>query len=99
MTTIFDLKQAKWSYKAAVPPMLRSTQLPLPPAMHADARPVRPLHDAAWWSKAMRGFDFSSEDRLKPADYNAILWKGTMGAKPYPKSRDGHNGRVVATRN
>ena len=96
MATVFDLKQAKWTYRAKVPAMLRSTQLPLPPAMRADATPARPLHDAAWWANATRGFDFSAEDRLKPADYNALLWRGTKGERPYPKARDGRNRRMAA---
>jgi DNA-binding beta-propeller fold protein YncE len=96
MTTVFDLRQASWSYRAKVPAMLRSTQLPLPAATRADATPIYPLHDAAWWTAATQGFDFSSEDRLKPAPYNAVLWKGTMGGKAYPKSRDGRNRRVAA---
>jgi DNA-binding beta-propeller fold protein YncE len=96
MSALFDLKQAHWSYKAVVPPMLRAAQLPLPPTTHADASPVKPLHDAAWWAKATRGFDFSSEDRLQPIAYNALLWKGTMGEQPYPKARDGRNKRTRA---
>jgi hypothetical protein len=28
--------------------------------------------------------DFTTEDRLDPADFNRILWKGMMGNKPYP---------------
>jgi DNA-binding beta-propeller fold protein YncE len=94
MAAIFDLKQAAWTYKAVVPPVLRSTKLPLPPVMHAEASPPRPRHDAAWWAKATRNFDFSSEDRLQPVAYNALLWKGTMGDRPYPAARDGRNKRA-----
>jgi hypothetical protein len=28
--------------------------------------------------------DFTTEDRVDPADFNRILWKGMMGKKPYP---------------
>jgi DNA-binding beta-propeller fold protein YncE len=35
MADIFDLAQAGWNYKAIVPDVLRSTQLPLPPDVHA----------------------------------------------------------------
>jgi hypothetical protein len=28
--------------------------------------------------------DFSSEDRFDFARYNRVLWKGIMGARPYP---------------
>jgi hypothetical protein len=30
--------------------------------------------------------DFTSEDRLPPAEFNRILWKGMMGDTPYPAS-------------
>ena len=93
MTTVFDLTKSKWTYNALVPPLLRTTQLPLPPAKQADAAPRKPLHDAAWWANATKGFDFSSEDRLQPAAYNKVLWTGTMGDKPYPSARDGRNRR------
>lgn len=93
MTAVFDLTKSKWTYNALVPSLLRTTQLPLPPAKQADATPRKPLHDAAWWANATKGFDFSAEDRLQPAAYNKILWKGTMGDKPYPTTRDGKNRR------
>jgi len=93
MTAVFDLKKSKWSYEAQVPPLLKTTQLPLPAAKQAAAAPRKPLHDVAWWASATKGFDFSSEDRLQPVAYNKILWEGTMGARPYPTARDGKNRR------
>ncbi len=94
MTAVFDLKKSKWSYNALIPSLLRTTQLPLPVAKQAEATPRKPLHDAAWWANAMKGFDFSSEDRLQPAAYNKVLWEGTMGDRPYPTTRDGTNRRA-----
>jgi YVTN family beta-propeller protein len=93
MTAVFDLSKAHWSYEARVPDMLRTTQLPLPPQQKAEAAPVRPLHDAAYWARATKGFDFSSEDKVDPALYDRILWTGTMGDAPYPARRDGRNDR------
>jgi YVTN family beta-propeller protein len=93
MASVFDLKNAKWDYRAAVPSLLRTTQLPLPPLKKAEAAPRQPLHNAAWWADATKGFDFSAEDRL-PSSYNQILWRGMMGEKPYPAARDGKNRRM-----
>jgi hypothetical protein len=33
--------------------------------------------------------DFTTEDRVDPADFNRILWKGMMGRKPYPAAPAG----------
>ena len=60
-----------------VPPVLRSTALPLPPA--ATACVARPKHSAAYWAAAMAGQDFSSEDRLDTVRFNRALWKGLKG--------------------
>jgi hypothetical protein len=92
MANVFDLKQVNWTYDARVPDMLRSTQLPLPPQRGA-ASAVHPRHDAAYWTQRTRGFDFSAEDRLNAAVYNRVLWTGTVGERPYPATRDGHNRR------
>jgi DNA-binding beta-propeller fold protein YncE len=88
MTAVFDLKNAKWSYEARVPEMLRTTQLQLPGEKHAARITVRPLHDAAWWAKKTKGFDFSVEDRAPAVLYDRVLWQGTKGT-PYPTTRDG----------
>jgi YVTN family beta-propeller protein len=95
MANVFDLKQASWTYNARVPDMLRSTQLPLPPQRGA-ANAVRPRHGAAYWAQRTRGFDFSVEDHLNASAYNRVLWTGTMGDRPYPATRDGHNRRPRA---
>lgn len=97
MSAAFDLKTANWSYTAQVPAILYSTKLPLPPAANG-APPVKPAHDAAYWSKAMKGFDFTAEDRLDTAAYNHILWKGLKGDAPYPATRPGTNMRRASAR-
>jgi hypothetical protein len=45
---------------------------------YAEGPAVKPTHDAAYWAEAAREFDFSPEDRIPPALFNAVLWKGMM---------------------
>ena len=45
---------------------------------------VRLKHDAMYWDRVTRGFDFSEADQVPPAQFNQVLWKGLMGNKPYP---------------
>ena len=48
-----------------------------------------PAHDAAYWERQTRGFDFSGAGRV-PADLNnEVLWQGLKGDKPYPTLRAG----------
>jgi YVTN family beta-propeller protein len=86
MTEVFDLRQSKWTFEAMPSDLLRtSTTLPLPPKPAGSAhRDLRPLHDAAWWAAATAGFDFRKEDLNDAQAFNRLLWKGTMGSKPYP---------------
>jgi hypothetical protein len=37
-----------------------------------------------YWDKVTSGFDFSEADRVPTAAFNRVLWRGLMGAKPYP---------------
>lgn len=84
MTDIFDLNQSDWTFKAEPSPLLANTTLPIAKEAFARATPVKPTHDSRYWAKATEGMDFSAEDRIDFAKYNAILWKGLMGDKPYP---------------
>ena len=45
-----------------------------------------------YWAKVTAGFDFSDADRVPPARFNRVVWKGLMGSKPYP----GRVGRRLA---
>jgi DNA-binding beta-propeller fold protein YncE len=87
MSDVFDPSIATWSYKAIVPDVLRSTQLPLPPADHAYH--AVPKHSAAYWTKAMAGQDFSGPDRIDAPSFNRALWRGLKGDAPYPDTRTG----------
>jgi hypothetical protein len=82
MSDVFDPGVTSWSYRGIIPEMLRSTQLPLPPAEHAcNVTPKRP---SAYWAKAMAGQDFSGVDRANPLTFNRALWRGLKGDAPYP---------------
>ena len=80
MSDVFDTAQARWNYTAAVPNVLRSTKLPLPPATSAE-RVIQPRRTAAWWATAMAGQNFAEEDRLDTAAFNRALWRGLKGEK------------------
>src|SRR5437667_11997071 len=53
------------------------------------AASVFPTHNAAYWTAATKGMDFSVEDRVDPQRFNRVLWQGLMGSKPYPVYRSG----------
>jgi DNA-binding beta-propeller fold protein YncE len=81
MTAVFDRELQGWDYRAIVPAILRTTQLPLPAAPAAGLNEIegRPHRDAAYWAAKTEGMDFSAEDRLDTARFNRILWTGLMG--------------------
>ena len=92
MADAFDTNQKIWTYTAVPPAMLYNTQLPLPTRPQGEL--PRPTHDAAYWSAATKGMDFSVEDRLDPLVFNQVLWQGLMGSKPYPTTSSGLDLRV-----
>jgi hypothetical protein len=99
MVAVFDTGDADWTYDAIVPGVLRQTALPLPPAGSVQTSCAVPTRSSAYWAAAMRGQDFSVEDHLDTARFNAALWRGMKGAAPYPTARDGRDlrtGRTVA---
>ncbi len=48
---------------------------------------VRSRHDGTWWAKATQDFNFKQPDALNSAAFNRVLWRGTVGDKPYPTRR------------
>ena len=83
MADAFDTTQASWTYRAAPSAMLYNTTLPLPAKPIALQIP-KPAHDAKYWARVTRGFDFSKEDRLDPEAFNRILWQGLKPDALYP---------------
>jgi len=70
-----------WRYTARWPQPLEMTALPKPPTRVALRRPVGLAAErgAAWWAAATTGQDFSAEDKLDTARFNAALWRGMKG--------------------
>jgi hypothetical protein len=89
MVDVFDIGSSPaWSYSAVASTALKTTMLDqgsgslgVPFARGAD---VRPKHSAEYWASRTAGFDFSDADRVPPAKFNKVLWKGLMGGRPYP---------------
>jgi len=88
MTDIFTTTPGRWSFTATPAAILYNTSLPLPPRRVGLIVP-KPAHDASYWARVTKGMNFATEDRLDPADFNRILWKGIMGDKPYPATPTG----------
>lgn len=74
MTDIFDLDAKRWIFSATPSRALAGTQLPLP--KRAAEEPFGLAHDAAYWAKATKGYDWSAEDRNLASDFNEVLWRG-----------------------
>ena len=91
MAAVFDTSRADWTYDAIVPGVLRQTALPLPPPGESRTSCAVPTRSSAYWEAAMKGQDFSSEDRLDTARFNFALWRGMRGAEPYPARRNGRD--------
>jgi hypothetical protein len=89
MADVFDTNLKPWTYSAVPAAMLYNSQLPLPARPQSDL--PRPTHDAAYWTAATKGMDFSVEDRLDPLVFNQVLWRGLMESKPYPATSSGQD--------
>lgn len=87
MSDLFDPDVTGWSFKAIVPDVLRTTKLPLPPALKACNTP--PSHSSGYWANATAGQDFSRADRIDPVTFNQALWQGLKGGTPYPVGTTG----------
>ena len=87
MSDVFDstglLKgtPAPWSFTAVPSAYLYNTRLLLPP-MPAGLVVPKPKHDAKYWARVTKGMDLTNADRVDPAEFNRILWRGLMGHKP-----------------
>jgi len=92
MADVFDLGQTRWNYNAVASRVLRTTEAALSSGdavQFAEGLEVQPTHDAAYWEKETKSFDWTSEDRV-PADvFNQVLWEGLMNGTPYPTVRTG----------
>ena len=93
MTEVFDLKQADWNYRALVPDILRSTQLPLPARAAGLDGPLPcrdlTLRDQSYWTRVSAGQNFDIEDHLDVDAFNHALWTGRQGWWSFYPDRDG----------
>ncbi len=99
MTDVFDVQSSgNWNYNAVASTILRTTSLALADTgvKYAEGPDILPRHDAAYWAKATRGFDFSKEDRVPVDLMNEVMWEGLMDGKPYPTQRSGKKMGAVA---
>jgi YVTN family beta-propeller protein len=99
MADVFDIHSSgKWSFVAKASTVLTSSQLATVSGgsgvQFAAGPRVKPKHSAGYWAKATAGFDFSDADRVPPAKFNKVLWKGLMRGKPYPTLAGGETGKV-----
>jgi hypothetical protein len=98
MSDVFTRNYLSWSYSPIVPPVLRTTTLPLPPPSDDNQLPMsllnnaRPAHYGAYWTAKMSSFDFKHSDHLNSAAFNRALWQGLRGdTVPYPTVRTHRN--------
>ena len=92
MSDVFDItSNGAWTYNAVASTILKTTSLAMANTgvQYADGPDILPRHDAAYWAKATRGFDFSGEDRVPVDLMNEVMWDGLMEGKPYPTHRSG----------
>jgi hypothetical protein len=97
MSDVFDIDQSPaWTYSAVASTILGTTSLSAADigVKFAAGPKIAPKHDAAYWDKVTRGFDFSDADRVPPDLFNEVLWHGLMDGKPYPTIRGGLDPRV-----
>ena len=97
MAEVFDVHSSgAWHYVAEASTVLSGTTVARAAgglgAQYAAGPVVKPKHSARYWARVTAGFDFSDADRVPPARFNRILWRGLMGHKTYPKSSH----RIVA---
>ena len=91
MADVFDIHSSgAWTFTAEASTVLAGTTLASEAGergvRYASGPVVKPKHGAKYWAKVTAGFDFSDADRVPPARFNRVLWRGLKGGKPYPAS-------------
>jgi hypothetical protein len=92
MSDVFDItSNGKWNYNAVASTILKTTTLAMSDTgvKYAEGPDILPRHDAAYWGRVTKGFDFSVEDRVPEGLMNKVFWDGLMGGRPYPTLRSG----------
>ncbi len=92
MSDAFDVHASgAWTFTAEASTVLATTTLAQATpgglgAKYASGPQVKPKHSAKYWAKVTAGFDFSEADRVPPARFNRVLWRGLKGNRAYPAS-------------
>jgi hypothetical protein len=87
MADAFDVTSSgAWTFDSMASTILSTTTLSAVDigTRYAAGPRIVPKHDAAYWDRVTRGFDFSDADRVPPDQYNRVLWQGLTDGKPYP---------------
>jgi hypothetical protein len=87
MTSIFDLNQSTWTYRAVAPEPIQK-ELAGPKHQGQSCPTYRDAQPAAYWASKTRGFDWSQEGRVPAVLFNQIIWNGLTGGLPYPRVRN-----------
>jgi len=88
MADVFSTVPNSWSFTATPSAYLYCTSLASLLPTPAQACPGT-IQNAAYWTRATRKMNFTSEDEFDFAQYNRVLWKGLMGNRPYPSRPNG----------
>ena len=81
MEDVFDAKLDETPFTAQVPAVLRTTSLAASAGAARGQDRAAARGDAAYWALAMRGFDFSHEDRCRPSSSTK---RSPAGSAPPP---------------
>ncbi len=87
LADVFDTSASpNWTFSAQASLILGTTTLVQGETgiRFAEGPAVKPAHDAAYWAKATRGFDFNDADEVPVGLYNRVLWEGLKPGVPYP---------------
>jgi YVTN family beta-propeller protein len=95
MSDVFDitLSPSAFTYTATQSDILAGTSAfavygpPDPTKLKAYYAALQRGHDAKYWARVTKGMNFAREDAIDVGAYNHVLWKGLMGAAPYPADR------------
>ena len=85
MADVFDTgSPGAWTFTAMASRVLATTTLAQNDTgiRYAEGPDMIPRHDAAYWTEATRGFDFSDADRMPVDLYNEVLWEGLADGTP-----------------
>ena len=87
MADVFDTTSpGVWTFDSVASTILSTTTLSAADigTRYAAGPRIAPKHDAAYWDRVTRGFDFSDADHVPPDQFNRVLWEGLTDGKPYP---------------